>query len=133
MGEVCKKRMESHRIHNQPEQKELRRQLRAKSTPEENALWQILRARRLGGSRWCRQYSVGEYVLDFYCPAAKLCVEVDGVHHLMEEEVARDARRTAFLEERGITVLRVPNEVLLKQSDVVASVILQELSKREGR
>ena len=124
--------MELHRKHNQPQQKELRRKLRAKATPEEDALWQILRARRLGGSRWCRQYSVGEYVLDFYCPAAKLCVEVDGLHHLMEEESARDARRTAFLERHGITVLRVPNEVVLKQSDVVASAILQELAKSDG-
>ena len=84
------------------------------------------------GQSLVRQYSVGEYVLDFYCPAAKLCVEVDGLPHLMEEESARDARRTAFLERYGITVLRVPNEIVLKQSDVVASAILQELAKSDG-
>ena len=50
----------------------------------------------------------------------------------MEEESARDAMRTAFLERYGITVLRVPNEVVLKQSDVVASAILQELAKSDG-
>ena len=122
--------MKTHRTHNQPEQKELRRKLRAKSTPEEDALWELLRARRLEGTRWCRQYSVGAYVLDFYCPAAKLCVEVDGIHHLMEEEIARDTRRTNFLNSKGISVLRVPNEVLIKQNDIAIAAIVQELAQR---
>ncbi len=82
------------------------------------------------GSHWYRQYSVGKYVLDFYCPSAKLCIEVDGIQHSMEEEVARDAKRTAFLEREGISVLRVPNDVVEKQSDIVASIIMQELEKR---
>jgi len=51
----------------------------------------------------------------------------------MEEEKERDERRTAFLESEGICVLRVPNNVVLKQSDVVASAILQELEKRGVR
>ena len=125
--------MKGCRVYNQPEQKELRRTLRAKSTPEEDALWKVLRARRLEDTRWCRQYSVGEYVLDFYCPAAKLCVEVDGIHHLMDDEVIRDAKRTEFLNRRGITVLRIPNEVVIKQSDIVASVIIQELAKIKNK
>ena len=123
--------MKTQRTHNQPDQKELRRKLRAKSTPEEDALWQLLRAKRLEGTRWCRQYSVGAYVLDFYCPAAKLCVEVDGIHHLMEEEIARDTKRTAYLGSKGIAVLRIPNEVVLKQSDIAMTAIIQELTKRE--
>ena len=69
-------------------------------------------------------------MLDFYCPEARLCVEVDGLQHTMDEEVARDARRTAFLESNGIAVLRVPNRVVLEQSDLVASVISSELAKR---
>ncbi len=112
---------------------ELRRALRAKSTPEENALWNVLRAKRLLGSHWYRQYSIGEYVLDFYCPVAKLCVEVDGLHHLQEEELARDKRRTAFLESMGILVMRVPNEVVSKQIDVVVSALMQTLTERMER
>ena len=121
--------MTAYRLHNQPEQKELRRKLRAESTPEEDALWKLLRAKRLDGTRWCRQYSVGAYILDFYCPAAKLCVEVDGIHHLQEEEMARDTKRTNYLNSKGITVLRIPNDVITRQSDIVVAIVTQELAK----
>ncbi|MBP3440933.1 MAG: DUF559 domain-containing protein [Tidjanibacter sp.] len=125
--------MKLQRAHNQPEQKELRRKLRAKSTPAESALWNVLRAKQLCGTHWYRQYSIGEYVLDFYCPAARMCVELDGLQHQQEEELVRDGRRTAFLESRGVLVLRVPNDIVLTQSDVVVSAIMQALYDRLGR
>ena len=51
----------------------------------------------------------------------------------MDDEVIRDAKRTEFLNRRGITVLRIPNEVVIKQSDIVASVIIQELAKIKNK
>ena len=119
--------MDKIRTHNQPEQTQQRKKLRQNATPEERVLWKVLRGRQLLGYKWRRQFSEGPYILDFYCPELKLCVEVDGLQHTAEEEVKRDNRRTAYLSKEGITVLRVSNEVVWKQSDLVASAILDYL------
>lgn len=96
-------------------------------------MWKILKNKQLAGTHWYRQFSVGAYVLDFYCPAARLCLELDGVHHLSEEAVLYDARRTDYLTGEGIEVLRVPNEVVWQQSDVVVSAIMERLEQRLKR
>ena len=116
--------------HNLAEQLDNRRRLRRKSTPEENVLWKILKNRQVVGAHWYRQFSVGAYVLDFYCPAAKLCVEVDGIHHYEEEQARHDAVRTAYLAKEGIEVLRVPNEIVWTQSDVALNAIMERLRER---
>ena len=120
------------RTNNLPESLELRRKLRRKATPEENAIWKMLRAKKVANSHWYRQFSVGPYVLDFYCPEVRLCVEVDGIHHNMDEEIARDERRTRFLNREGIEVLRIPNEVVWNCSDMVIATIEQAVVERRG-
>ncbi len=79
--------------------KELRREM----TEPERTLWAMLR-RRQHGLRFRRQHAMGPYILDFYCPAAKLCVEIDGPAH--EGREAHDARRTMWLEAQGVRVIR---------------------------
>ena len=58
-----------------------RKELRRNLTPEEAVLWTLLKAKRLDGSKWRKQHPIGNYILDFYCPEAKLCVELDGNKH----------------------------------------------------
>jgi very-short-patch-repair endonuclease len=80
------------------------RSLRINSTEAEGRLWGELRDRRLGGWKWRRQATFEPYIVDFYCPAAKLVVELDGCQH--QDQAAYDARRTRFLERRGLRVMR---------------------------
>ena len=82
------------------------KQLRRTLTLPEVILWQAIRRQRLG-ARFRRQHPVGPYVLDFYCEEARLAVEVDGVIHEHPDRIRHDARRTAWLNQRGITVFRI--------------------------
>src|SRR3954447_22406968 len=84
------------------------RALRRALTLPEVLLWQALRGGRVGGLRFRRQHPVGPYVLDFYCPSARLAVEVDGTTHDFPGQARRDLRRDAWLAGQGIRVLRVP-------------------------
>ncbi|MBR5830237.1 MAG: DUF559 domain-containing protein [Tidjanibacter sp.] len=122
--------MRNERINNLVEQKDLRRKLRRKSTPEEIALWKVLKGKQVAGCQFRRQFSVGVYVLDFYCPKAKLCVEVDGMMHHSEENQKHDKARDAFLATRGIEVLRVDNQALWSCSDLVVATIQDRLKVR---
>jgi very-short-patch-repair endonuclease len=70
-------------------------------------LWDCLRGCRLHGFRFRRQHAVGSYVLDFYCAAAKLAVEVDGAHHDLPGQLSHDQRRDRWLAEQGIRVIRI--------------------------
>jgi very-short-patch-repair endonuclease len=84
------------------------RALRANQTSAEGRLWGELRGRKLGGWKWRRQAPIGSFIVDFFCPAARLVVELDGSHHL--DQQAYDMRRTAFLEAQGLRVIRFPSE-----------------------
>lgn len=96
--------------------------LRRKLTLPEVLLWQAVRGERLD-ARFRRQHPIGPYILDFYCDAAKLAVEIDGQVHDHPERIAHDRRRTAWLAVRGITVLRIPApEVLRNLEGVLAGL-----------
>jgi very-short-patch-repair endonuclease len=89
-------------------------------TQPERTLWALLRRNELGW-HFRRQHPIGPYVLDFYCAAMKLAVEVDGpVHH---EQVDRDQRRTVWLEKEGIRLLRFSTEeVDARPAAVIAAI-----------
>ena len=93
---------------------------REKSLPE-RLLWAVLRRNRTGLRFRC-QHPAGSYVLDFYCPSAKLCVEVDGAHH--DQTVKSDERRDRWLRAQGIMVLRVSARDVLADPDAVAAWIV---------
>jgi very-short-patch-repair endonuclease len=86
------------------ETKLLARSLRLNMSLPERMLWQALRKKQ-SGLRFRRQHPAGPYVLDFYCDAAKLCVEVDGGQHNFS--VGRDAARDRWLERQGVRTMRV--------------------------
>ena len=90
-----------------PGKVERARELRQRMTPEERLLWQHLRANRLHGFHFRRQQVIAGFIVDFYCHAAGLVVEVDGAVH--EQQVEADRERDAVLTTRGLRVLRVKN------------------------
>ncbi len=100
--------------------------LRRLASPIEQKLWHALRGAQLGAS-FRRQHPVGPYVLDFYCPSAHLAVEVDGDDHA--GRTMQDARRTRFLNERGIRVIRFSNRDVWNNLDGVKALIALELER----
>lgn len=104
------------------------RSLRRSATPPERVLWSHLRAGRLHGLKFRRQYPVGPYVCDFYCTAATLAVEIDGRVH--ETKAAEDRTRDAYLASQGIRTLRVSASWISTDIDAVLGLIAGEARKR---
>ena len=103
----------------------LARLARREPTPAEKVLWEMLRDHRCGGLGFRRQTIVGPFRLDFYCPAKKLAVEVDGSIHQEPEVLKRDADRQNILEQEfGIRFVRVSNEDVLKHRSQTLKHIL---------
>src|SRR5688500_2642026 len=91
---------------NDPEYRSFRTQLRKNLTPAEAALWNRLKNSKLEGRKFRRQYGIGKYVLDFYCPSEKLAVELDGAGHCSVADVHYDNERKRFIEHFGIRIIR---------------------------
>jgi 3-isopropylmalate/(R)-2-methylmalate dehydratase small subunit len=103
--------------------------LRRAMTPPELRLWATLRSRP-AGLKFRKQHPAGPYTLDFYCPAAKLCVEVDGLAHSMGDNPHRDAKRDQLLAAHGIKTLRIPALLIKDRLDTVISQIVTEAAAR---
>ena len=95
----------------------------------EVVLWSRLRNRQLGGFKFRRQYSVGPFVVDFYCAKPRLAIEVDGDSHFAPGAEAYDKRRQQYIESFGIYFLRVTNQDVFKNLDEVLWRILEVVSK----
>ena len=108
---------------NESEQKILRKELRSHATPAEAVLWKMLKGRNADGMKFRRQQGIGPYVLDFYCPELRLCVELDGSSHDYKYEY--DEQRTEFLQNQGIRVLRFSNEQVWQGLDFVVNEIVR--------
>jgi very-short-patch-repair endonuclease len=104
------------------------RQLRINATDAEKKLWRELRTKHLAGWKFRRQVPLGPYVVDFYCPPAKLIVELDGGQHA--SDVERDQGRTAWLEAEGYEVLRFWNNDVLGNTDGVLATLLEKLQMK---
>jgi very-short-patch-repair endonuclease len=117
---------------SKPAQTVLRaRKLRREMSPPELYLWQHFRQKAYG-IKIRRQHPFGPYILDFYCPQAKLAIEVDGIAHDMGENPARDLRRDALLRDQGIDTVRTPATDVLKDSGGVAASVLAMIKARIG-
>ena len=112
--------MRKERKYNLSEQKEFRRDLRKGMTSAEVVLWKMLSGRRLDGLKFRRQFGVGPYVLDFYCPELRLAVELDGRPHFSDMGMAYDHQRSVYLErEHGIHVLRFENRDVFESPETI--------------
>lgn len=103
------------------------RELRRAATEAENALWNELRGRRLGGFKFRRQLPAGAFVLDLYCAEARLAVELDGGGHAEPQQAAHDEERTRLLARRGIRLLRFWNHEVMRERETVLAAILRAL------
>ncbi|MDD2700055.1 MAG: ATP-dependent RNA helicase HrpA [Sideroxydans sp.] len=103
------------------------RLLRKNATDAENLLWQLLRRNQLHGFGFRRQHPLGAYILDFYCHQSKLAIELDGGQHAEEAQLDHDAKRSAWLQAQGITVLRFWNNEVLTNAEGVLQRISEAL------
>ena len=101
---------DQYQLFNKSNSKKFRRRLRKNLTPAEATLWRYLKNKQLDERRFRRQFSVENYTLDFYCPAEKIAIELDGDYHFSEEGMIHDAARDQFLIGFGIKVIRFENE-----------------------
>ncbi|WP_313577218.1 endonuclease domain-containing protein [Brevundimonas sp.] len=104
--------------------------MRRDLTPPEARLWTQLKGGGLEALKFRRQHPVGPYILDFYCPASRLAVEVDGATHDDPDQIAHDARRTAWLKAQEIEVLRVRATDVRDHLDGVLAVTLLHATGR---
>ena len=88
-----------------PRLKEFSRELRGNMTEAEKLLWSRLRRKQLKGLQFYRQRIIGNFIVDFYCPGARLVIEVDGGQYYTAEGIDKDARRDGQLECLGIRVV----------------------------
>ena len=107
--------------------KPLARELRKNMTDAERLIWQKVRGKQLKGYPFYRQKPIGRYIVDFYCPSAKLVVELDGGQHYAEEGKSRDRARDAELKGFGLRVLRFTNREVFKNTEGVLEKILEHL------
>ena len=108
------------------------KQLRKEMTKEERHLWyDFLRTHPV---RFLRQKVLGKYIADFYSAEAKLVIELDGSQHYEEINAEKDAERTAFLEGYGLTVIRIPNNEVMRNfrgvCEYIDATVRQSLSQK---
>ena len=97
--------------------KDRARALRSQMSLPEVILWKALRGAKLDGHRFRRQHPFRPYILDFYCDALQLAVEVDGGGHGFGNNPERDQRRDGWLAERGVRTLRISARLVLNDAD----------------
>ena len=107
--------------------KPLARELRKNMTDAEKRLWAKIRMRQMGGHQFYRQRAIGNYIVDFYCPKAKLVLEVDGGQHYSDEQIEIDKKRSSYLNKLGLKVMRFTNLDVLNNIDVVLDEIYRYL------
>ena len=110
--------------------KQTARRLRIEMTDSERKLWYRLRRKQIRDVQFYRQKPIGNYIVDFYAPQAKLVVEVDGSQHMDEKGIQKDKQRDAYLKSQGLEVLRFDNLQVLRKLEAVLEIIFLAVRKR---
>ena len=105
------------------------RKLRSEMSMPERVLWQHLRERP-GGFKFRRQHPAGPYVLDFYCAAIRLAVEIDGWARDSPERINRDRAKSAFLRSQDVATTRIPAKLVLEDVEVVIMRLIEICEER---
>jgi len=100
------------------------KRLRINLMDAERCLWSKLRLKQINGCQFYRQKPIGNYIVDFYCPNAKLVIEVDGGQHFFDVHIASDKLRDEYMQSLGLKVLRFTNVDVLKNISGVIDYIL---------
>ncbi len=101
------------------------RELRQNATPAEAQAWAMLRGKNLQGLKFRRQHIINGFIVDFYCHALQLCLELDGSPHWDAEGIARDQERDTHLIALGYKVLHINNDVVLNDPQKFRTLILR--------
>lgn len=116
---------------NNPNFKTVRQDLRKQMTDPEMLLWSRIKNQQLDGHKFRRQYSIGPYIVDFYCPRLKLVIEIDGGQHAERENEEYDRSRTDYFKSMNIKVVRFWNNEVLNNLDGVYQNILAQIKGQE--
>jgi very-short-patch-repair endonuclease len=111
---------------------EKRKILRKEPTRAEYLLWQRISNKQLYGYRFRRQFGIGPYIVDFYCPEAKLVIEVDGGYHTEAEQIVNDEQRQKDIEALGLRMLRFTNGAILESLNEIIELIKEGLPLTKG-
>jgi very-short-patch-repair endonuclease len=103
---------------------DLARRFRKQATSAEEILWTKLRNQRLAGLKFRRQRHIGRYISDFYCAELKLVIELEGKIHEKTEQREYDENRFEQLNALGLRILRIENEEVLNNIEMVIEKIL---------
>ncbi|WRH67764.1 MAG: endonuclease domain-containing protein [Planktothrix sp. GU0601_MAG3] len=114
-------------LYNRNSEKEKRQFLRNNMTAAEQKLWLQLKGKQLENCKFRRQYSVAQFIIDFYSPEIKLAIEVDGDSHFQEGAPEYDRERQQFIESARITFLRFTNDDVYNNISAVCEVITEKI------
>ncbi|MBY8932801.1 endonuclease domain-containing protein [Pseudomonas fluorescens] len=118
-------------MQTRPTLAQFARHLRVNQTDCEQLLWQKLRSRQIANLKFRRQFPCPPYVLDFYCAELKLAIELDGGQHFETAGLIHDQRRTHYLKQKGIEVVRFSNLEVAQQMDDVLEQIIRIAANRK--
>ena len=116
-------------LHYNRDLKEPSRRLRENMTDAERYLWAKIRMKQLKGYQFYRQKPIGDYIVDFFCPKAKLVIEIDGSQHSSDEMIENDRIRDEFLVSLGLRVRRFTNVEVLTNIEGVIESIMENLGE----
>jgi hypothetical protein len=114
-------------LYNRNSEKEKRQFLRNNMTAAEQKLWLQLKGKQLENCKFRRQYSVAQFIIDFYSPEIKLAIEVDGDSHFQEGVQEYDQERQQFIESARITFLRFTNDDVYDNISAVCEIITEKI------
>ncbi|MBP6925788.1 MAG: endonuclease domain-containing protein [Candidatus Pacebacteria bacterium] len=119
-------------MYNDKQQENTRKKLRKEMTPQEIMMWSKLKAKQLG-VKFRRQFGIGAYILDFYCPEKRIAIEIDGSQHFQKQHHYNDKVRDEFLATKNIIVLRFSNDEVNKNIDGVLMKIQETINTPQSR
>ncbi len=105
------------------------RGMRKQQSRAEEALWELVRGRKIAGAKFRRQHPAANYIADFACVDAKLIVEVDGLSHTIPEQITYDAERDRVLTAQGWRILRIKDSDILTNAHAVVARIERALAQ----
>ncbi|MBF0484030.1 MAG: endonuclease domain-containing protein [Candidatus Omnitrophica bacterium] len=105
------------------------RDLRKEQTDAEKLIWLYVRNQQIKNIKFRRQFSIGNYIIDFYAPSIKLAIEIDGGQHYEDIGERKDKTRSKYLESQGIKILRFANNDVLINMDGVYEVIENKIEE----
>ena len=110
-------------LFNRKYLKKFRKELRNNSTKAESYLWKALKGSKLENRKFRRQHSIGNYIVDFYCPSEEIVIELDGEVHMNPVNEEYDYKRTEYLKSKGLTLIRFENKVVFENLESLPGIL----------